>query len=178
MHWAQNLDTTLFHWINPASSNAFFDLVMPFFSGNPFFGPALIVAGVFLICKGGARGRILVAILVLAVALGDPLVCNTLKQLLHRPRPFLTLPDVHMPAGVGRTDSGSMPSSHAANWFAATMIAFIYYRRTIWFMLPMALVVSFSRLYNGVHYPADILAGAILGAGYAACGVWSLDALW
>src|SRR5258708_28674683 len=45
-------------------------------------------------------------------------------------------------------------------------------------MLPMALLVSFSRIYNGVHYPSDVLVGAILGAGYAACGVWTLDALW
>jgi hypothetical protein len=71
-----------------------------------------------------------------------------------------------------------MPSSHAANWFAATMILFIYYRRSGWFMLPAAILVSFSRLYNGVHYPSDVLAGAILGAGYAAVGVWSLNALW
>ena len=71
-----------------------------------------------------------------------------------------------------------MPSSHAANWFAATMILFIYYRRSLWFMLPGAILVGFSRIYNGVHYPSDVLAGAILGAGYAAASVWSLNALW
>ena len=71
-----------------------------------------------------------------------------------------------------------MPSSHAANWFAATMILFIYYRRSVWFMLPGAILVGFSRIYNGVHYPSDVLAGAILGAGYAAASVWSLNALW
>jgi Dolichyl-phosphate-mannose-protein mannosyltransferase/PAP2 superfamily len=75
-------------------------------------------------------------------------------------------------------DYASMPSSHAANWFAATMILFIYYRRSLWFMLPGAILVSFSRLYNGVHYPSDVTAGAILGAGYAAASVWSLAALW
>jgi membrane-associated phospholipid phosphatase len=46
-----------------------------------------------------------------------------------------------------------MPSSHAANWFAATMILFIYYRRSLWFMLPGAILVSFSRIYNGVALP-------------------------
>ena len=40
----------------------------------------------------------------------------------------------------------SMPSSHAANWFAATMAAFLFYRRSLRFMLPMALAVSFSRV--------------------------------
>ena len=116
--------------------------------------------------------------LVLVIALGDGVVCNTLKQLIHRPRPFHVIADAHVPNGIGRTDSGSMPSSHAANWFAATMVLFIYYRRSLWFMLPLALIVSFSRIYNGVHYPGDVLVGAILGAGYAAGLVWTLDTLW
>jgi 4-amino-4-deoxy-L-arabinose transferase-like glycosyltransferase len=75
-------------------------------------------------------------------------------------------------------DYASMPSSHAANWFAATMILFIYFRRSLWFMLPGAILVSLSRIYNGVHYPSDVLAGAILGAGYAAASVWTLNSLW
>ena len=79
---------------------------------------------------------------------------------------------------VNTGDRTSMPSSHAANWFAATMILFLYYRRSLWFMLPLALAVSFSRVYNGVHYPSDVLAGAILGAGYAAAGVIALQAAW
>jgi membrane-associated phospholipid phosphatase len=151
---------------------------MPFFSGNSFFVPLLLVGAILLLWKGGARGRICVLMLVLIVPLGESLVINTLKHVLQRPRPFLTLADVHIPDGIGRTGSGSMPSAHAANWFAATMIAFIYYRRSIQFMLPMAALVGFSRIYNGVHYPSDVLVGAILGAGYAACGVWTLDALW
>jgi len=71
-----------------------------------------------------------------------------------------------------------MPSAHAANWFAATMVALIYYRRSIRFMLPAACVVSFSRVYNGVHYPSDVLAGAIIGAGHAVASVWLINATW
>ena len=72
----------------------------------------------------------------------------------------------------------SMPSGHAANWFAATMVAFVFYRRSLRFMLPLAMLVGFSRIYNGVHYPSDVLAGAILGSGYALGGVWLLDVVW
>jgi 4-amino-4-deoxy-L-arabinose transferase-like glycosyltransferase/membrane-associated phospholipid phosphatase len=154
------------------------DVVMPFFSGNRLFPPALVIAIVLFIWKGGARGRVFAVMLVLTVALGDTFICNTIKNAVHRPRPFFTLPDVHVPSVIGKTGSGSMPSSHAANWFAATMLAFIYYRRSLRFMLPLALLVCLSRIYCGVHYPSDVAVGAILGAGYAAGFVWVFNALW
>jgi len=46
-----------------------------------------------------------------------------------------------------------MPSSHAANWFAATWMVFIYFRRSFWFMLPAALLVSSLESTTGLHYP-------------------------
>src|SRR5271168_1029564 len=134
MHWARTLDITLFHWVNPALSNSLLDVLMPFASGNRFFAPAFILAIIATLWKGGVRGRICVFMLIMAIALGDSVICNILKHVIHRPRPFFTITDVHMPAGVGRTDSGSMPSSHSANWFAAAMVLFIYYRRSIWFV--------------------------------------------
>src|SRR6185312_12044562 len=112
MHWLQALDAWLFHLVNPALSNSLFDVIMPFFSGNHLFGPVALVAGILLIWKGGVRGRICLVVIVLAVALGDSFVVNTLKQAVQRPRPFLTLVDVHVPEGIGKTGSGSMPSSH------------------------------------------------------------------
>ena len=176
MHWAQTLDTELFRFINLSLMNPVFDTVMPFLSGNAFFRPALLALGLVLIWKGRHRGLLCVCMLVVVLALGDGLITNKLKHLIARDRPFLTMPDVH--CLVGKTGSGSMPSSHAANWGAATMVALIYYRRSIWVMLPSALVVGFSRVYNGAHYPSDVAAGVILGAGYAAAIVWGLDRLW
>src|SRR6185503_12290262 len=82
------------------------------------------------------------------------------------------------PRPVGKSGYTSLPSSHAANWFAGTMVLFVYFRRSWRVMLPLACLVSFSRIYNGVHYPSDVLAGAILGAGYAVAGIWAFNALW
>lgn len=176
MHWFQTLDTELFRLINSGLSNEFCDALMPWLSGNSLFVPALVISALLMLWRGHLRGVLCVLMLVLIVSTGDGLLCNTLKHALQRPRPFLELADVH--CLVGKSGSGSMPSSHAANWFAATMVALVYYRRSVWLMLPVALLVSFSRVYNGVHYPSDVLAGALLGAGYAAAALWLLQTTW
>jgi 4-amino-4-deoxy-L-arabinose transferase-like glycosyltransferase/membrane-associated phospholipid phosphatase len=176
MHWVQSLDIDLFRFANDSLRNPILDVLMPFVSGNAFFHPALALLAILLVWKGRARGVVCVLMLALVLAVGDGFICNTLKHAIGRPRPFLALEDVHLL--VGRSGSGSMPSSHAANWFAAAMVAFVYYRRSLWFTLPIAVLVSFSRLYVGVHYPSDVLAGAVVGAGSAAAILWSLDALW
>ncbi len=176
MDWLQNLDAELFRFINQTLINPIFDQLMPFASGNDYFHPALVILGLLLIWKGGRRGLICVLMLALIVPLGDGFICSTIKAAVGRDRPFLALPDVHLL--VGKSGSCSMPSGHAANWFAGSMIAFIYYRRSAWILLPIALLVSFSRVYNGVHYPSDVLAGAILGAGYSVAALWLFDSLW
>ena len=200
MYWLQTLDVELFRFVNLKLINPVFDVVMPLANSNAFFAPFLLVAGVLLVWKGRARGTVCVLMLAVIVSLGDGVVCKDLKHLVGRLRPDSALSGVHRPgsrapapsmpppaspegeklasAAAPQGDGASMPSSHAANWFAATMILFIYYSRSVWFMLPAAVLVSFARVYNGSHYPSDVLVGAILGAGYAAAGVWSLDALW
>ena len=58
-----------------------------------------------------------------------------------------------------------MPSSHAANSFAAVIVFWNLDRRLGLGMLCVAILVSLSRSYLGVHYPGDLLVGAALGAG-------------
>lgn len=173
MHWFQALDTALFHFVNGSLGNPLFDWLMPILSGANgvmhWFVLAVALAFIASMIFGRARARLCALLVILAVAIGDGLVVNTIKHAVHRPRPCIALSDVV--ERLGCTTSGSMPSAHAANWFAGAMIAFIFYRRKLWLILPvyfMAAAVAFSRVYNGVHYPGDVLAGAILGSGYAA----------
>src|ERR1039458_408731 len=157
MHWLQTLDVELFRFVNLKLINPVFDVVMPLANSNAFFAPFLLVAGVLLVWKGRARGTVCVLMLAVIVSLGDGVVCKDLKHLVGRLRPDSALSGVHRPgsgapapsmpppappegerfapAAAPQGDGASMPSSHAANWFAATMILFIYYRRSVWFLL-------------------------------------------
>ena len=182
MHWLQSLDTALFHFVNSTLSNRFFDWLMPLLSGVgvPWL-IAVVIAVPLAVIFGSTRLRLCALFMVLVVALGDPLVVGTIKDAVQRPRPFVVVKDAHLFGEIGKgyvqplpdgslppgTNVHSFPSAHSANWFAIATIAFLFYRRSAWFMYPMAAAVAFSRVYNGVHYPGDVTAGAILGAGYA-----------
>lgn len=174
--WLLSLDVTPFRFVNSSLSNPFFDKLMPFVSNSPWFACLLFAVAIVMICKGGARGRVCALMLLLTLCLGNWLVCDPIKNAVERARPFHTLPGAILRIGMG--SSFSMPSSHAANWFSATVVLMIYYRRSVCLMLPMAVLVSFSRIYNGVHYPSDVLVGAVLGAGYSVAIIWLFDTLW
>ena len=68
----------------------------------------------------------------------------------------------------------SFPSGHAAAAFGGATLVSLVWRRASFFVLPGAVLVSFSRLYLGQHYPSDLLGGAILGASVATAvyGCW------
>ena len=172
----QSLDVRLFRLVNSTWSNGFFDWLMPWVSNSPWFACIMIAFAFGLLVKGGARGRLCVLMLVLSLSLGDWFVVDALKHGVQRLRPFHVLPDVNLRVGMG--GSFSMPSSHSANWFSAMLILLVYYRRSVWVMLPLAALVGLSRIYNGVHYPSDVVAGALLGMGYSAAVIWGCDAVW
>lgn len=200
MHWLQTLDTHLFLFCNRSLVNPFCDWLMPILSGSGgaknILVAVAIAVGVALLGFGNQRVRLCMVLMILVMATNDGLVCNTIKHAVARPRPFVTLPEARVFGKIGdgyvppvldkngtnlaanQGPHNSMPSGHAANLFAATMVLFLYFRRTLWFMLPLALAVAFSRLYNGVHYPSDVLAGALIGAGYAVAVSIVLESAW
>ena len=108
--------------------------------------------------------------LVVAAALCfDLVLCNgILKNLFARIRPFDVNTSIELI--VNRPKDYSFPSGHTAASFAAVSALYFSGARKLWkVMLPIALAIAFSRLYLYVHYPTDILGGALTGivAGYA-----------
>lgn len=88
-----------------------------------------------------------------------------LKQLVDRPRPFTTIAADHVLGG--HPGSSSMPSGHATTAFAGAVALGYVVRRAAPLLLALAAAIAYSRVYLGVHYPFDVVAGAALGASVA-----------
>jgi undecaprenyl-diphosphatase len=101
---------------------------------------------------------------VVAIALAD-WTATALKAIVDRPRPFVRDPEPKVL--VPRPHDASFPSGHAATSFAAaTILSFAFPKAAPAFFI-LAAAVAYSRVYVGVHYPLDVIAGAALGAAVA-----------
>ena len=138
-------------WLNPV-----FEAVT--WAGT--FGAIFLVIALLLSLR---RGRHSLAPFVLAAICAADGSAWLLKRLIGRVRPPLQLPGLH--SLVPLPTSGSLPSGHAATAFAAaTVLAFALRRgRATAALFALAGAVAYSRLYVGVHFPLDALAGAALG---------------
>ncbi|MCR5645269.1 MAG: phosphatase PAP2 family protein [Bacteroidales bacterium] len=162
------IDSQLFLFLNGLHTE-WLDTVMVAITEMWLWIPLYILLLYMVFKQYGKRGWwILLAVAVLILC-SDQLSAHVCKPLFHRLRPCFN-PDleglVHLPKGLPGGRYGFV-SSHAANTFAvATFLTAVLrksYRSIGWWLFAWALVSSYSRIYIGVHYPGDILAGAVLG---------------
>jgi len=156
------LDVAVFRWINQGWSCLFFDRFFSFITEINHFWPLLAVLIVYLLWKGGPKGRWLVLSLVIAVTLSDQISSHVIKPLVERTRPCNVLEGVVTP--FGKSSAFSFPSSHAANMGSSMLLLCLAFRRWWWVFVSTALLIGLSRIYLGLHYPSDVLGGYLLGA--------------
>jgi undecaprenyl-diphosphatase len=120
-----------------------------------------------------ARRPVLAATALTAVCVwSSDLLALAFKELIDRPRPFEVLEQAD--PLIGATVGDSLPSGHAATSFAGAVVLSYLFRRGLGAFALLALAVSFSRLYVGVHYGSDLLAGAALGTAVALLALGAL----
>ncbi len=166
--WLFDLDRGPWFALHVNWRSPLLDAVMPYIRNQFLWAPLYLFLLIMLPLNFGKRGWIWLLGFLLCFALADISSGHFLKHWIQRVRPCnepLLAQYVHLI--VPRSSGWSFPSSHAANHFAlGTFCAVTFHHRLRWLWpLPMlwALAVGYAQIYVGVHYPADVLGGALLG---------------
>jgi undecaprenyl-diphosphatase len=129
--------------------------------GNGIFWYALML-GLLVLHKGEAVLPVLHMAFVGAVCTAS---YKMLKRGTVRPRPYQALHGIA--AGAPVLDTFSFPSGHTLHAVAFTLVACYYYPDLATILVPFTLLTAASRVVLGLHYPSDVLAGAVIGAAVA-----------
>lgn len=160
MEWLTKIDGNILLWIQEHLRNDILTPVMQLLSRVADNGLIWLVIAVILLSFSKTRRTGVAVILSMA---GNFLVLNiVLKNLVERIRPYEVVEG--LTRLVPAEKSFSFPSGHAGHAFAAAVVLFCMLPRKYGIpALVLAILIAFSRLYVGVHYPTDVLAGALVG---------------
>jgi undecaprenyl-diphosphatase len=164
MEFLYSIDLVVFYFFNHTISTGFLDKFFSIITDvNKWYIAYIILVGIAFF-KGGHRGKIAVIGLILLIIVTDQTGYRILKEFFERVRPCNALTDVITP--IGCAGGFSFPSNHAVNNFAAAVFLLRIFPAYKWIFLVVATMVSISRIYLGVHYPSDVIGGALIGAGF------------
>jgi len=155
------IDVKVFYFINKTLHNPFFDLLMPFATDFDNWKIPILVFVIFLCIRYKKKGVVAIFCGVVAVGISDQLSSGILKPLTERERPCFELPDVRLL--MLQVKSLSFPSSHAANITSVSLVFSYFFKKSVPVWITIVIIISYSRIYVGVHYPFDVLAGNLVG---------------
>ena len=159
-----NVDKKIFTFFNSSIANPVFDIFFPIITNQDIWIIPILLGIIILSIRGGTKGRIASIVLIIGVILADYSSAQIIKPYFQRLRPSHDILDqirLLVPKG-GRY---GFVSSHAANMYVSATILGYFYSKQKRLFFTIASLVAFSRVYVGVHYPADIVFGGFLGYG-------------
>jgi undecaprenyl-diphosphatase len=163
----EHLDQQLFLFLNSHNS-PFWDVVMHAISGKVIWAPLYISILIFLGIRYKRKFLVILLFIILAVTLADQISVQFFKNTVQRLRPC------HEPALQGMVhlfdgECGGkygFVSSHATNSFNIALLSLMFIKKR-WYTISIimwALIIGYSRIYLGVHYPGDVICGSLVGA--------------
>ena len=163
-----HIDQEIFLAINQGLSNPVFDWLLPILRNPYTWAPLYLFLVIFFIKTYGKTGILIVVMTLATFGASDAVSSHLIKKSIKRVRPcndivFKQEVNIRVRCGSGF----SFTSSHATNHFALAFFWIVLFRRkwkhAMWLSITWATLISISQIYVGVHYPFDILCGAILG---------------
>ena len=159
------------HWPNPL-----LDRLLPLVTDAGKYTLPFVVIGIVIMVVGRARGLRFLVLAVVSVVVADAIGTHLFKYGFLRPRPCIALTDVRLL--VGCTNLPSFPSNHAVNASVLATLATLSMPRLWPPAVALAVLVGYSRVYVGVHYPLDVLGGSVLGIAVALAFSKPMNFLW
>ena len=162
------LDLSLFYQINQTWTHPILDTLLPLFRNKVFWAPLYLFLVAFSLINFQRKGLWIILCLAATVVTADFTSSKVVKPTVKRERPCNDMEIQSSVRNLVNCGAGkSFTSSHATNHFAiAIFLSMIFGRKRRWIWLVSLLwasIISYSQVYVGVHYPFDILGGAILG---------------
>lgn len=168
MSFVQLIDIAALHLVHDVFACSFLDFLMPLISSLGNGGFIWIAVALLLISKRSTRttGITMAAAMLICFIAGN----LVLKNLVCRARPYTLDPSIVLLVKPS-VEPYSFPSGHTMNAFSAAATLMMRHERFCWAAMALAVLIAFSRVYLMMHFPLDIVGGAIIGliSAYICC---------
>ena len=156
------LDYNFLYFFNSIISNSFFDLIFPIITNSKNWIFPILFFYTLLIIKFKQRGIIAFLLTLLCVIITDAISAQLLKPYFMRIRPSHELYE-NINLLIAKGGKFSFPSNHAANSMALAFTTSFFFKSSFKYLFILSIMIGFSRIYVGVHYPFDVIFGFIFG---------------
>ena len=160
-----SLDYKIFQYFNGwAGKSAYLDAVVIFIAHWLVYVLAVVLIALWFFNRDKLRTRMALVSAFASFFVARLIIVEFIRAIIPRARPFLAHSAVQL---IAKGNESSFPSGHAAALFAIATAIYFYNKKAGVLLCIVAILVSIARVIAGVHYPSDIIAGAIVGIGTA-----------